>query len=190
MRGPIAFALAIALPKSVKGREALITTTIVIVWSTIAILGGTVGWLIKKLDVELETGKPRPVTLLRPFGHAAAKLFVRPLSVDEYTLAMQKKRKQDTQVPIDLSTINVRRVMACVNDEEEMPPLEEIEAKDRRLHSRPLADLNILDSFEPLYLHSQVSLHQDDFIGPFDVSCPKSDLNVIGVTRRKKGNDQ
>ncbi len=49
LRGPIAFALALALPKDIPAKFQMATTTMIVVWTTIFLLGSSIKLVVRLL---------------------------------------------------------------------------------------------------------------------------------------------
>jgi sodium/hydrogen exchanger 2 len=177
LRGPIAFALALALPESVAGKYQLVACTMVVVWSTIFILGSTTKLVVRWLRVRLATSDEEPIeiesSVVGSFFH---KLFVRRLNWQEYLLGRHLRSGTIRSDEVKLQAINVRRVFSMADDKEGFyrwtvddfwltfhTDVTGIEEPSTERHVRPQTDLNPFSDLKRLRLHSDASLSELHF---------------------------
>jgi len=63
LRGAVGFSLAVVLKHNVWYRDLFVTTALVMVFFTVFLQGGTIGFLVKLLEIELDDKKETPICL-------------------------------------------------------------------------------------------------------------------------------
>ncbi len=195
LRGPIAFALALALPEAAVGKYQLVTCTMVVVWSTIFVLGSTTKFVVRLLDVRLASSDVEPIDVdTYALGSFLSNMFVRKLNWKEYVLGRHLKSGTIRSDEVKLPGINVRRVFAMADNKEgwlkmfffsfliiSRSDVSGIEEPSGERHVRPLTDLNLFSDLERLHLHSDASLCEEHFQS-YDVRkiMHPSTYNVFG----------
>jgi sodium/hydrogen exchanger 2 len=181
LRGPIAFALALALPEGIAGKYQLVSCTMVVVWSTIFILGSTTKLIVRWLDVRLAIDEGAPFEIESNFvGSFLNKLFVRQLNWQEYLLGRHLRSGTIRSDEVILQAINVRRVFSMADDKEDVSGIEE---PSTERHVRPQTDLNPFSDLQRLRLHSDASLSDMHFQSYVldDVMKYPAQYNVFGL---------
>jgi len=63
LRGAVGFSLAVVLKHDVWYRDLFVTTALVMVFFTVFLQGGTIGFLVKLLKIELDDKEETPICL-------------------------------------------------------------------------------------------------------------------------------
>ena len=110
LRGPVAFALVFTLPTTVESHVQLVTTTLVVVWAFIWIVGTTAKPIIKCLGVKHSQGLPFPREIYghTKFSRLLMKIFLRSDYEAERKLADDLVFKRKSEVKLE--AVNLRRV--------------------------------------------------------------------------------